>query len=187
MKFFGNLAHSASRRPFAAMPRAVAPRRLGRLRQAPFGGPQQVLDYLGRYTHRVAIANGRLVDCEDGHVRFSWKDYRAHDKRKVMSLDAGEFIRRFLLHVLPDGFRRIRHFGFLANACRAVKLAQVRAALDAPEPPPTAQPTDYRERYAILTGRQLDVCPCCGGHMAEVGAWPRTPPPPRPKPRCDSS
>jgi hypothetical protein len=89
--------------------------------------------------------------------------------------------------VLPDGFRRIRHFGFLANACRAAKLAQIRAALDTPEPPPTAQPTDYRERYAILTGHRLDVCPCCGGHMVEAGSWPRTPPAPRPKPRCDSS
>src|SRR5436853_7124848 len=96
----------------------------------PFGGPKQVLDYLGRYTHRVAIANSRLLDCESGRVRFRWKDYRARDKSKVMTLDAGEFIRRFLLHVLPDGFRRIRHFGFLANARRTIKLARVRAALD---------------------------------------------------------
>jgi hypothetical protein len=90
----------------------------------PFGGPKQVLDYLGRYTHRVAIANSRLLDCDNGRVRFRWKDYRARDKSKVMTLDAGEFIRRFLLHVLPDGFRRIRHFGFLANAHRTTKLAR---------------------------------------------------------------
>src|SRR4051794_41497912 len=101
----------------------------------PFGGPRQVLDYLGRYTHRVALANSRLLACENGRVRFRWKDHRARHKGKAMTLDAGEFIRRFLLHVLPRGFRRIRHFGFLANACRTAKLAQIRTALEAPDPP----------------------------------------------------
>jgi Putative transposase len=134
----------------------------------PFGGPKQVLDYLGRYTHRVAIANSRLIDCENGQVRFRWKDYRANGKSKVMKLAAGEFIRRFLLHVVPDGFRRIRHFGFLANAHRSAKLAQVRAALHVGEPPPKTKPMGYRERYALLTGKSLDLCPCCGGRMIEV-------------------
>ena len=83
----------------------------------PFAGPSEILDYLGRYTHRVAIANGRLLDCRDGRVSFRWKDYRAQNKSKAMTLDANEFMRRFLTHVLPKGFRRIRHFGFLANAC----------------------------------------------------------------------
>jgi hypothetical protein len=96
----------------------------------PFAGPQQVLDYLCRYTHRVAIGNSRLLCCENGRVRFRWKDYRANNKCKVMTLDADEFIRRFLLHTLPKGFRRIRHFGFLANACRASKLARIRTALN---------------------------------------------------------
>jgi hypothetical protein len=136
----------------------------------PFGGATQVLDYLGRYTHRVAIANSRLLDSEDGRVGFQWKDYRARDKRKIMSLDAGEFIRRFLLHVLPTDFRRIRHFGFLANAYRTAKLVQIRAALGAPEPSPMAQPADYRERYAMLTGSRLDLCPCCGGSLPSGGA-----------------
>ena len=81
----------------------------------PFAGPSQILEYLGRYTHRVAIANGRLLDCHDGRVSFRWKDYRAQNKSKAMTLDANEFMRRFLTHVLPKGFRRIRHFGFLAN------------------------------------------------------------------------
>jgi hypothetical protein len=94
----------------------------------PFAGPQQVLDYLGRYTHRVAIGNSRLLCCENGRVRFRWKDYRANNKCKVMTLDADEFIRRFLLHTLPKGVRRIRHFGFLANACRASKLKFRRSA-----------------------------------------------------------
>lgn len=146
----------------------------------PFAGPEQVLAYLGRYTHRVAIANSRLLACEDGHVSFRWKDYRANNKAKVMTLDAGEFIRRFLLHVLPKGFRRIRHFGFLANACRAAKLARIRAALQAPEPVRPAEPADYRERYAILTGHHIDQCPICGGRMVEIGDWQCTAAPPPP-------
>jgi hypothetical protein len=154
----------------------------------PFGGPRQVLDYLGRYTHRVAIANSRLLACENGRVRFRWKDYRARDKGKAMTLDAGEFIRRFLLHVLPRGFRRIRHFGFLANACRTAKLAQIRTALEAPEPPSPVQPSDYRERYALLTGYRIDRCPRCGGCMVDLGlSLPRPRPASRPTPRCDSS
>jgi hypothetical protein len=139
----------------------------------PLPGPEAVLDYLGRYTHRVAIANSRLLACENGRVSFRWKDYRDGNKSKVMTLDADEFIRRFLLHVLPKGFRRIRHFGFLANACRVTKLRQIRAALHAPEPTPAPQPANYRERCAILTGYRLDLCPHCGGHMIDVGLWSR--------------
>jgi hypothetical protein len=139
----------------------------------PFGGPQQVLNYLGRYTHRIAIANSRLVALADGRVSFLWKDYRHRDRAKVMTLDAGEFIRRFLLHVLPDGFHRIRHYGYLANGHRLAKLTGCRRLLAVPEP---AQPTragDYRERYQQLTGRSLDLCSCCGGRMIEIGIIPR--------------
>ncbi len=135
----------------------------------PFGGAQQVLDYLGRYTHRVAIANGRLIDCANQTVSFRWKDYRACNKSRTMTLDVNEFMRRFLLHVLPKGFRRIRHFGFLANTRRTNKLAQIRAALNVPEPTVSAQPTDYRDRYAMLTGKRIDICQCCGGRMIELG------------------
>jgi hypothetical protein len=92
----------------------------------PFGGPQRVLEYLGRYTHRVAIANSRLVAFADGQVAFRWKDYRHAARQKVMRLEAGEFVRRFLLHVLPSGFQRIRHYGWLANRSRAVKLERCR-------------------------------------------------------------
>jgi Putative transposase/Transposase zinc-binding domain len=186
LKFFGDLAPLCEPAAFA---RHLAPlRRVNWIVYAkrPFGGPNQVLDYLGRYTHRVAIANGRLLDCDDGRVRFRWKDYRARGKSKAMTLDAGEFMRRFLMHVLPKGFRRIRHFGFLANTCRAGKLARIRAALDVPEPAPIAEPADYRERYAMLTGRRIDVCPCCGGQMIDAGPWPRRSPQ-RQTPRCDSS
>ncbi len=139
----------------------------------PFGGPEQVLAYLGRYTHRVAITNSRLIDEVDGKVRFRWKDYRHHDKQKVMTLAAPEFIRRFLLHTVPDGFHRIRHYGLLANGHRAEKLALCRRLLAAPAPEPI-EPMDYRERYARLTGRSLDICPCCGGHMLSLGPLPRS-------------
>src|SRR5207248_1673654 len=96
----------------------------------PFAGPAQVLAYLARYTHRVAIGNSRLLSISDGKVRFRWKDYRENGKSAVMTLEAGEFIRRFLLHVLPDGFHRIRHYGLFANGHRADKLALCRKLLD---------------------------------------------------------
>jgi putative transposase/transposase-like zinc-binding protein len=139
----------------------------------PFGGAEQVLAYLGRYTHRVAIANSRLIKIEDGHVSFRWRDYRQDANNKVMTLTAEEFIRRFLLHALPDGFQRIRHYGFLANGHRADKLALCRRLLAAPPSPPPAPARDYRERYRQLTGRDLDSCPCCGGLMVRIAARPQ--------------
>lgn len=150
----------------------------------PFGGPQHVLEYLGRYTHRVAISNNRLIDFVDGKVSFRWKDYRHHSRKRVMCLDAQEFMRRLLLHVLPHGLQRIRHYGFLANRYRAVKLACCRRLLG--EPAPAVQlpdaPLDYRERYEQLTGKSLRACPKCGhGRMVCIetflpGALPRAPP-----------
>ena len=98
----------------------------------PFAGPQQVLDYVGRYTHRVAISNNRLLDIEQDRVSFHWKDYRHHHQQKTMTLSAEEFIRRFLIHVLPDGFQRIRYYGFLSHRCRQDKLAQCRQLLGMP-------------------------------------------------------
>ena len=95
----------------------------------PLGGPQQVLAYLGRYTHRVAISNQRLVSLEDGKVSFHWKDYQHHSRSKVLTLDAEEFIRRFLVHALPPHFQRIRNYGFLANATRTEKLSLCRHLL----------------------------------------------------------
>ncbi len=150
----------------------------------PFGGPQHVLEYLGRYTHRVAISNNRLIDFVDGKVSFRWKDYRHDSRQKVMGLDAQEFIRRFLLHVLPGGFQRIRHYGFLANRHRAVKLARCRQLLAGPAPVAKLSdaPLDYRDRYEQLTGKSLRDCPQCGhGHMVCIEtflprALPRGPP-----------
>jgi Putative transposase len=134
----------------------------------PFADPQHVFNYLGRYTHRVAITNSRLIDLIDGQVRFRWKDYRQPARSKAMTLDVGEFIRRFLLHVLPNGFRRIRHFGFLANTHRRTKLAMIRNLLQLAAPDTAPKPTNYREQYALLTGRSLDICP------AAVDTWSRS-------------
>jgi len=146
----------------------------------PFAGPQKVLDYLGRYTHRVAISNNRLLDIEDGRVRFRWKDYRNNKHHKTMTLTAEEFIRRFLIHVLPDRFQRIRYYGFLCNRYRTQKLAQCRQLLgssvtdtstDASE-----QPQDYRDRYEQLTGFSLRRCPLCHqGLMVEIEEIPAKP------------
>jgi hypothetical protein len=166
--FFGELARLADPAAFA--------RRLHELRQIewvvyakpPFGGPEQVLAYLGRYTHRVAISNARLVGMSDGQVAFRWKDYRHDGRAKVMTLEADEFIRRFLLHTLPDGFHRIRHYGFLANSHRAAKLALCRKLLDAPA---TSAPADAAEDKVPV--RDPAACPCCGGVMMLTGVLPR--------------
>src|SRR6202035_5872033 len=110
----------------------------------PFGGPDAVLAYLSRYTHRIAIANSRLVAFDGERVTFKWKDYRAKgDARyKLMTLDADEFIRRFLIHVLPDGFHRIRHYGLLANGNRTGNIALARRLLGVPDPPPSSENND---------------------------------------------
>jgi Putative transposase/Transposase zinc-binding domain len=173
LRFFGALASLAGQAAFAACLRLLRAIPWVVYAKRPFGGPEQVLDYLARYSHRVAIANSRLVTLADGRISFLWKDYRHPAKQKVMTLDADEFIRRFLLHVLPDGFHRIRHYGYLANGVRVAKLAHCRRLLAAPEPAPPSRAADYRERYHQLTGRALDLCRWCGGRMIEIGIIPR--------------
>jgi hypothetical protein len=142
----------------------------------PFAGPAQVLDYVGRYTHRVAISNNRLVSMDDGKVRFRWKDYRNGNRQKTMTLEANEFIRRFLIHVLPDGFHRIRYYGFLGNRHRSWKLKRCRELLEmAPAGPPADPLAGYRDRYEALTGKSLRQCPNCRtGIMVVIDCIPRT-------------
>jgi hypothetical protein len=131
----------------------------------PFGGPQQVIDYLGRYTHRIAISNHRILNLANGKVTFRWKDYKDGAKIKEMTLDADEFIRRFTLHILPPRFTRIRHYGLLACGHRATKLNRVKALLGLA--PVTAK--NEREPYDVLlerlTGKDIHVCPSCGGRL----------------------
>lgn len=144
----------------------------------PFAGPEQVLDYVGRYTHRVAISNNRLLDIDHGKVTFRYKDYRHDSQQKTMTLDAEEFIRRFLLHVLPDGFQRIRYYGFLGNRYRKEKLARCRQLLGmaAGELPASESSQDYRDRFEELTGSSLRECPVCHqGRMAVVAILPPSP------------
>jgi Putative transposase/Transposase zinc-binding domain len=131
--------------------------------QAPLAGPQQVLNYLGRYTYRIAISNERLLDCRDGVVRFRYKDYAHGQARKEMTLSATEFLRRFLLHVLPPGFMRVRHYGLLANRQRQEKLTLCRQLLGCP-PPPRAPGGEesIQARIARLTGVDITQCPVCG-------------------------
>jgi len=145
----------------------------------PFGGPRQVLDYLGRYTHRVALSNERLLDVKDGQVTFQWKDYRSKDKQKsrVMTLESDEFIRRFLMHVLPRGFQRIRFFGLLSNRNRKERLALSRRLLAAPLLDLLPNPDDYRDRRQPISEDSLRRCPNCGkGEMIRIltiaPAWP---------------
>ncbi|MCI0431134.1 MAG: IS91 family transposase [Rhodospirillales bacterium] len=166
--FFGALAGLAQ--PGAFVRRVRELRRVEWVVYAkpPFGGPAQVLAYLGRYTHRVAIANSRLVGVSDREVTFRWRDYRHRRKHRHMTLDAHEFIRRFLLHSLPDGFHRIRHYGFLANGHRTEKLALCRRLLDALPPEPAAEPAEDAP-----PAHRHDRCPGCGGAMITLATLPR--------------
>ena len=163
LQFFSNLAGLKEPDAFKAY---VAPLRKIEwvvFAKRPFAGPTQVLAYLARYTHRVAIANGRLVALSAGNVSFRWKDYRQDGNSKVMRLAAGEFIRRFLLHTLPDGLHRIRHYGLFANGHRADMLNLCRTLLDMPSD--TTRPNNSDEGDQANAAADLHICPCCGGRM----------------------
>jgi hypothetical protein len=172
--FFGSLAPLVDRRAFLRHLRPARSKRWVVYAKPPFAGPEAVLAYLARYTHRVAISNRRLLAFDEAGVTFRYKDYRRDtDRQRVMTLATDEFIRRFLLHLLPRGFHRIRHYGFLAGGVRKLTLTRARDLLAAAPPPedgPAAQPADVRP-----------LCPCCGGHMIIIetfGRWsqPRAPP-----------
>ncbi len=179
LAFFGALAPLAERRAFL---RHLAPARSKRwavYAKSPFAGPEAVLAYLARYTHRVAISNRRLVAFDGSNVTFRYKDYRRSgaEQRQVMTLATDEFIRRFLIHVLPKGFHRIRHYGLLASAVRKANLARARELLDATPPPENDEPQEPAD--------VRPPCPCCGGHMVIVESFerwtkPRAPPPATP-------
>ena len=171
LAFFGNLASLAQSAAFARRARELRRIEWVVFAKLPFGGPEQVLAYLGRYTHRVAISNTRLTSMDDGKITFRWKDYRHHGKSKLMILDADEFIRRFLLHALPDGFHRIRHYGFLANGHRVARLVLCRTLLDALPPNSAAEPASDRASTNLA-----HRCRCCGGVMFVLATLPRPTP-----------
>jgi len=181
LAFFGDLVNLADLASFTTW---LAPFRKSEwvvYAKPPFGGPEAVLAYLSRYTHRVAISNNRLVSAEAGTVTFRWKDYRIKqgDRQKVMRLATDEFIRRFLIHVLPDGFHRIRHYGLLASASRRANIARIRTLLGAAQPAPAPETAIEN---APLTLRE--PCPCCGAPMRIIeifrrGQTPRSRAPPQ--------
>jgi len=143
---------------------------LARLRQAAVRSPERVLAYLGRYTHRVAIANSRLMSAYDTGVTFRWRDYRHGNAPRSMTLAPHEFVRRFLLHCLPDGFHRIRHYGFLANGIRRARLAVIRRLLA------DAQPQRRRAETSRRAPFDPTVCPRCGGILRITVRLPRARP-----------
>jgi hypothetical protein len=182
LKFFGDHRHLADAKAFAEYIRPLRNIDWVVYAKRPFAGPEAVLAYLSRYTHRVAIANSRLISSDNNGVAFKWKDYKdkGQTRHKVMTLAAHEFIRRFLIHVLPRGFHRIRHYGLFANARRAGNLVRMRELLGvAPQPAETDASDAANDNEPQLLSHP---CPCCGGRMIvietfERGEQPRAPPP----------
>jgi hypothetical protein len=174
LQFFGQHAHLAEPKAFAAYLAPLRKIEWYLYLKPPFGGPEAVLAYLSRYTHRVAIANSRLIAFNGNSVTFRYKDYHADGRAryKVMTLATHEFIRRFLIHVLPHGFHRIRHYGLFANGNRAANIARARELLAAPsrpEQPETAAATPATDQPRILPR----PCPCCGGRMIIIETFAR--------------
>jgi Putative transposase. len=162
LHFFGDLTPLCDPTAFARYLAPLQDKKWVVYAKAPFGGPQHVLEYLGRYTHRVAISNRRLLALQDGQVSFEWKDYRNAGKSNVMTLPAEEFIRRFLQHVVPTGLQRIRYYGFLANCHRKAKLTLCRQLLATTCSLLLPQPADCRDLLAALLRTNSQLCPQCG-------------------------
>jgi putative transposase len=193
LQFFGDHAHLADKAAFKAY---LAPPHRTKwfvYSKRPFAGPEQVLAYLSRYTHRVAISNRRLIAADATGVTFSYKDYRIEGpgRYKTMTLKPGEFIRRFLIHVLPNGFHRIRHYGLLASGTKAETIARARQLIAAAKPAQTAQMQQAPDS-AAATDKPTHPCPCCGGRMSIIetfnrGSTPQYRPPPPTAIRIDTS
>jgi len=176
LEFFGDLKGLVDTAAFA---RYLAPSRKAEwvvYAKAPFGGPEAVLAYLSRYTHRIAISNSRLISADASTVAFKWKDYRAksRDRQKVMRLATAEFIRRFLSHVLPRGFHRIRHYGLFANATRAGNITRIRDLLGA-EPPQAGPNIKTNDTLDPSSSQRIlrQPCPECGGSMVVIETFQR--------------
>jgi len=166
--FPGRTAHLADPQQFGKLVAQLKKKDWIVYAKRPFAGPEQVLDYLGRYTHRVAISNHRIVAVQDGRVTFSYRDRSDEDRIKHMTLEAVEFIRRFLLHVLPDGFVKIRYFGFMAHRNRKAAIALIRTLCDDREPVKIRQETVV-EMMLRVTGIDITLCPKCGKGKLQCG------------------
>jgi hypothetical protein len=168
LQFFSELGGLRDREAFKAYLAPLHRREWVVFAKRPFAGPKQVLAYLARYTHRVAIGNSRLLNLTDEHVSFRWKDYRENGdhKNKVMRVSVGEFMRRFLLHVLPDGFHRIRHYGLFANGHRVEKIAMCRRLLNVPAI--KSDSTGHDKQAEPTSIFEPPACPCCGGRMKTI-------------------
>jgi hypothetical protein len=173
LQFFGQHAHLANRKAFAASLAPLRKRKWYVYSRPPFGGPKAVLAYLARYTHRVAISNRRLIAYDETGVTFKYKDYRADGRAryKVMTLATDEFIRRFLIHVLPKGFHRIRHYGLFAKSSCAGNIARARELLAVPKP--QGQPVDADATDPNEPPTHSHPCPCCGGRMIIIETFQR--------------
>jgi Putative transposase/Transposase zinc-binding domain len=197
LQFFGKHAQLVDPQAFAAYLRPLYDKKWVLYCKRPFGGPKEVLRYLARYTHRVAISNRRLIACDDKGVTFKWKDYRLEgpERYKIMTLPPHEFIRRFLMHVLPAGFHRIRYYGLLASGRRTENIARARELLA-----PPIIPVDAIKAIGANAGdspnaaepQTTNLCPCCGGRMIiierfERGATPHYRASPPPTIRIDTS
>ena len=179
LQFFGDLATLCDAAAFARYLAPLKQQKWVVYAKAPFGGPQHVLEYLGRYTHRVAISNWRIQTLENDQVSFEWKDYADGDQSKVMTVSADEFIRRFLQHAVPPGFQRIRYYGFLANCHRSAKLDLCRNLLATHTSLLLPQFADCREFLTALTHIDLGRCPHCGaGTLNRLSFPPHAPIPP---------
>jgi len=184
LHFFGEIAALKDKAAFLESLEPLRQREWVVYAKPPFGGPQQVLEYLGRYTHRIALSNDRLLALDRGEVTFQWKDYRQAPQRnsRRMTLSVGEFIRRFLIHTLPPGFPRIRHFGFLANRFRKEKLALCRRLLATPASELLPNTAQCLLLLATLTPPPSAACPKCGvGVLLRTSLlpayhWPARPP-----------
>jgi len=165
LTFTGSVAYLADPRAFQQLLDALYGRNWVVYAKRPFGGPQQVFRYLGRYSHRVAISNSRLVSMDEDTVSFQWKDYTHGQQSKVMRLTTEEFLRRFLLHVLPKGFVRIRHYGLLASVNVSTKLERCRQLLGQEAQPASPPPKNWMERILEWTGQDPMRCPHCQGRL----------------------
>ena len=169
LSFQGKASAYADRKNFIKLINTLWDKQWLTYSKQPFGGPEQVLEYLGRYTHRVAITNNRIIAIEDGSVRFSYRDRSDDNRQKELTISAQEFIRRFLLHVLPRGFTKIRYFGFLAHANKNICIPLIRALIDSTAAFAQKLAESVQEMMLRLTGMDIGCCPKCGQGTMVVG------------------